>query len=181
MIEMFDVKNERVFLKKIEIPEIRLEDLFVGARVTILSRVLKVTDYGDVRTKNAFEKHRAKTFAMIKPHAYSNIGKIIDSICSNGFEINKLKMSKFSADTAAGFYAEHVGKSFFPNLSNAMTSDVCIGLELISKDAITRWREFIGPTNTAVAKTQAPNSIRAKFGVDGTCNAVHGSDSIASV
>jgi nucleoside diphosphate kinase len=50
---------------------------------------------------------------MIKPHAYSNFGKIIDSIYQSGFEINKLKMSKFSKETAAGFYAEHVGKSFY--------------------------------------------------------------------
>lgn len=89
-------------------------------------------------------------------------------------------MSKFTAETAAGFYAEHVGKSFYPNLSNAMTSDVCVGLELVAKDAVSEWRRFIGPTNTANAKAQAPNSIRAKFGVDGTLNAVHGSDSLAS-
>jgi nucleoside-diphosphate kinase len=78
MIEMFDVKSARIFLKKIEVPGIKLEDFFVGAQVTILARVLKVTDYGDVRTRNAFEQHRAKTFAMIKPHAYSNMGKIMD-------------------------------------------------------------------------------------------------------
>ena len=95
-IEMFDVKNQRIFLKKIEVPGVKLEDFFVGAQVTILARVLKVTDYADVRTRNAFEQHRAKTFAMIKPHAYSNIGKIIDQINQSGFEINKLKMSKFS-------------------------------------------------------------------------------------
>jgi len=89
-------------------------------------------------------------------------------------------MSKFSAQTAAGFYAEHVGKAFFPNLSNAMTSDVCLGLELVAKEAVTKWREVIGPTNTAVAKTQAPGSIRAHFGVDGTLNAAHGSDSMTS-
>jgi len=78
MIEMYDVKGSKIFLKKVEIPGIKLEDFFVGAQVTILARVLKVTDYGDVRTRNAFEKHRAKTFAMIKPHAYSNVGKILD-------------------------------------------------------------------------------------------------------
>ena len=113
MIEMYDVKNARIFLKKIEVPGIQLEDFFVGAQITILARVLKVTDYGDVRTRKAFEQHRAKTFAMIKPHAYSNFGKIIDSIYQSGFEINKLKMSKFSKETAAGFYAEHVGKSYY--------------------------------------------------------------------
>ena len=31
MIEMYDVKNSRIFLKKIEVPGIKLEDFFVGA------------------------------------------------------------------------------------------------------------------------------------------------------
>lgn len=58
-----------------------------------------------------------------------------------------------------------------------MSSDVCVGLELVAPDAITKWRECAGPTNTAVAKQQAPASVRAKFGTDGTRNAVHGADS----
>jgi nucleoside-diphosphate kinase len=49
-----------------------------------------------------------------------------------------------------------------------MTSDVCIGMELVSDNAVKKWRDVIGPTNTAVAKQEAPGSIRAKFGVDGT-------------
>jgi nucleoside-diphosphate kinase len=53
---------------------------------------------------------------MIKPHAYQNFGKILDAISESGFEISKLKMSKFTNQTAAAFYAEHVGKPFFPNL-----------------------------------------------------------------
>jgi len=80
-----------------EIPGLKIDDFYVGAKVTILSRVLKVTDYGDVRTRNRFEQTRSRTFAMIKPHAYQNIGKIIDAIYANGFEISKLKMSKFTA------------------------------------------------------------------------------------
>jgi len=50
-------------------------------------------------------------------------------------------------------------------------------MELIADDAVTKWRTFIGPTNTDRAKQEAPNSIRAIFGTDGTKNAVHGSDS----
>lgn len=70
-----------------------------------------------------------------------------------------------------------MGKEFFPNLSQAMLSDVTIGMELVHNDAVKKWRETIGPTNTAVAKKDAPNSIRAAFGVDGTLNACHGADS----
>ena len=38
-----------------EIPGLSLDDLYVGAKVTILSRVMKVTDCGDVRTRNRCE------------------------------------------------------------------------------------------------------------------------------
>lgn len=33
---------------------------------------------------------------MIKPDAYNNIGKIIDAIEKNGFNISNLKMTKFT-------------------------------------------------------------------------------------
>lgn len=89
-------------------------------------------------------------------------------------------MSKFSRDSATCFYKEHAGKGFFPNLLGAMTADVCVGLELVAPDAVPKWREFLGPTNSDVAKKTAPHSIRARFGEDGTRNACHGSDSAGS-
>ena len=58
-----------------------------------------------------------------------------------------------------------------------MTSDYAVGLELIAPDAIKKWRQLIGPTNSNTAREQAPKSIRALFGTDGTQNACHGSDS----
>jgi len=61
-----------------------------------------------------------------------------------------------------------------------MTSDVSVGLELVAADAVKKWRQVIGPTNSANAKAQAPTSIRGRFGIDGTRNAVHGSDSAVS-
>ena len=54
-IEMYDVKNKRIFLKRQEIPTLQLDDFYVGSQVTILSRVLKVTDYGDMFTRRRFE------------------------------------------------------------------------------------------------------------------------------
>lgn len=118
---------------------------------------------------------------MIKPDAYTNIGKIIDAIYLNGFKISKLKMSKFTPATAQIFYGEHKSKPFFPNLQQFITSDVVVGMELVAENAVDKWRQLIGPTNTQVAKSEAPESLRAYFGTDGTKNAVHGSDSSGSV
>lgn len=75
------------------------------------------------------------------------------------------------------FYGEHKGKSFYENLVNFMSSDFIVGMELVGDNAIKRWRDLLGPTNTFVAREQVPNSIRGLFGTDGTRNACHGSDS----
>lgn len=180
-LKMHDIKNNREFLKRQCIPTVQLNDFNIGQHVTILSRVLKITDYGDVATRKLFETTRQRTFAMIKPDAYSQIGKIIDSVYQNGFCINSLRMSKFTKETAGQFYGEHKEKSFYPNLESFITSDVVVGMELVAEDAVTKWRELIGPTNTQNAKAQAPSSLRALFGTDGTRNAVHGSDSQGSM
>lgn len=58
-----------------------------------------------------------------------------------------------------------------------MTSDPIIALELVAEDAVTKWRELIGPTDCVQARQVAPNSIRALYATDKTHNAVHGSDS----
>ena len=50
-------------------------------------------------------------------------------------------------------------------------------MELVADSAVDKWRQLIGPTNTLKAKEEAPHSLRALFGTDGTKNAVHGSDS----
>ena len=118
---------------------------------------------------------------MIKPDCYKHIGKIIDAVQVNGFRISKLKMSRFNEMSSGEFYGEHKGKAFFPNLQNFITSDVVVGMELVAENAIDKWRSLIGPTNTQKAKQDAPQSLRALFGTDGTKNAVHGSDSVGSM
>lgn len=114
---------------------------------------------------------------MIKPDAYSSIGKIISEVNRSGFLISRLKMSRFGMGEAGIFYGEHKGKPFFQTLMEFMTSDVVVGMELVAENAVKRWREVLGPTNSTVAKSDAPNSIRGRFGTDGTRNASHGSDS----
>lgn len=50
-------------------------------------------------------------------------------------------------------------------------------MELVKDNAIKEWRNLLGPTNTQKARDEAPGSLRAQFGTDGTRNACHGSDS----
>ena len=49
----------------------------------------------------------SRTFGMIKPDAYTNIGNILDAIEKSGFIISNLKMTKMTLQDASQFYAEH--------------------------------------------------------------------------
>ena len=110
------MKNKRIFLKRCPYAGITKDEFFIGATLTVYGRQLKIVDYGDVATRRKFEQERQRTFAMIKPDAYTHIGKIIDAIYQTGFKISKLKMSRFNKGSSEEFYGEHKGKPFFPNL-----------------------------------------------------------------
>ena len=149
----------------------------MGSIINIYSRQLKVASYGDAYTKKLFESKQSRTFALIKPDAYTHIGKIIDIIYKNGFTINHMKMFKWTLEQAQTFYGNHKGQPFFNDLTKFMSTDVSVGLELECDDAVEKWHNFIGPTNSLTARASAPNTIRALFGTDSMRNAVHGSSS----
>ena len=116
------------------------------------------------------------TLAIIKPDAYSdgNVGKIIDIIINEGFNIIAMKQIHLSKKDAQGFYEIHKERPFYDELTSFMSSGCCVVLSLERKNAISKWREVIGATNPEEA---ASDTIRKKFGKNTGNNAVHGSDS----
>ncbi|KAL9963445.1 hypothetical protein ACROYT_G026956 [Oculina patagonica] len=176
-VEMYDIKNRRLFLKRSMIDGLQLHHLFIGAVINIHSRQLSITDYADDRTSNLLRDKNEKTLAMIKPDAIAQMGSIIDMIHQKGFLICQAKMVRMTRDEASIFYSEHKGNSFFNYLVEFVTSGPVVAMELKGANAIQKWRELLGPTDSATARTQAPLSIRAKFGTDNAKNAAHGSDS----
>ena len=176
-IEMYDIKNRRTFLKRTRYEDIELADLYVGATVTVYSRQLHVIDYGDDYTASAIGSQLEKTLALIKPDAYISMGKILDAVAAADLIVAQARMVKLTPRQAQAFYAEHVGKPFFDDLVEFMTSDAVVALELAGPSAISRWRSLMGNTDPAAAD---PASLRALYGHSVTANGMHGSDSAAS-
>ena len=125
----------------------------------------------------AEEQH---TYAMIKPGYEKYWGKVIDRIIDEGLQIVQMKTMKMDMAFAEKFYAEHVGKPFFKDLSGYMTSGTIVAMELAGPNAVAKWREIIGPTKKEVAVEQAPNSLRALYARSTTENLCHGSDAVAT-
>eukprot|EP00347_Sterkiella_histriomuscorum_P013690 403363739 len=178
-IDIYDIKNKRLFLKRTRYPQVSEEDLYVGSTITVFSRQYKIVDYADDFTRKAFDQdhHVEKTFAMIKPDSYTNIGKIIQIIEQGGFKISNLRMLKLSQSDTLELYADKKNNPFIQDLVNFISSDMVVGLELVRESAISVLQQIMGPSNSLMAKNQSPNSIRGTFGKDSLRNAIHGSDS----
>tara|TARA_B100001996_G_scaffold225556_1_gene173714 strand:+ start:482 stop:901 length:420 start_codon:yes stop_codon:yes gene_type:complete len=122
---------------------------------------------------------KQRTLSIIKPDATSKniIGKIIDRFEENGLKVVAGKLIHMDHGKAAGFYAEHDGMPFFPNLVEYMTSAPVFVQVLEGDNAILKNRELMGATNPSEAD---PGTIRADFAETIDANAVHGSDSTDS-
>jgi nucleoside-diphosphate kinase len=120
-----------------------------------------------------------RTLSIIKPDATSKniIGKIIDRFEENGLKVVAGKLIHMDQAKAAGFYAEHEGRPFFPNLVEYMTSAPVFVQVLEGDNAVLKNRELMGATNPSEAD---PGTIRADFAETIDANAVHGSDSTDS-
>ena len=120
-----------------------------------------------------------RTLSIIKPDATSKniIGKIIDRFEENGLKVVAGKLIHMDELKAAGFYAEHEGRPFFPNLVQYMTSAPVFVQVLEGDNAVLKNRELMGATNPSEAE---PGTIRADFAETIDANAVHGSDSVES-
>ncbi|KAI6078958.1 Nucleoside diphosphate kinase 7 [Aix galericulata] len=179
-VEMYDVKNHRTFLKRTKYESLHLEDLFVGNKITVFSRHLSLVDYGDQYTARKLGSRKEKTLALIKPDATPKIGELVDIIINAGFTITKAKMMMLSRKEAVDFYVDHQSKPFYNELLHFITSGPVVAMEILGDEAVCKWKALLGPANSAVAKTDEPDSIRANFGHDGIRNAAHGPDSVAS-
>jgi nucleoside-diphosphate kinase len=280
-IEMHDMKNKRVFLKRCTYPTLSAQDLFVGANITVHGRSLKVVECADELTRKTLEikgdtglfvitkegqynlgaildssikrgmrvARLSKVFApmdlsdilgvtgecvvvectcegfephfnqlkelfgtavlmvagdnvstvtrfafdsgestakftncsclVIKPHAVSEgaAGQIIQRVLDDGFDVSALGIYSLTTADADDFLEVYKGvvpeyKQLVANLS----SGPCWALEVQGEDAVPSLRALCGPHDTSVAKVLFPDSIRAQFGKDIICNAVHCSD-----
>ena len=154
-IEMYDIKNSRIFLKRIVDPEIKSSTLYLGSEITIYSRQYKIVAYADEFTKKALEEIRTSTFAMILPPAYMSIGKIIDIIQCSGFAISKLKMNKLSNSEINNYLKIHSANDVTPEL---LGSDYVVGMELVKANAVAELKKLLNEVISQQIK-EAPAMI----------------------
>jgi nucleoside-diphosphate kinase len=116
-----------------------------------------------------------RTFGIVKPDAVAKgaIGGVVDMIEKFGLKIVGLRLLRMSTLEAETFYAVHKERPFYGDLVKFMSSGPVVVMAIEGENAIARYREVMGPTDSRKAPE---GTIRQKYGTDIEKNAVHGSD-----
>ena len=118
-----------------------------------------------------------RTLVIIKSDAMERrlMGEIISVYEKKGLHISSIKIIKPSMEIAKKHYLEHIDKAFFEPLIQYITrGEVCV-LILEGEHAIAMVRKINGATDPLEAEI---GSIRGRYALSKTENAVHSSDSV---
>jgi nucleoside-diphosphate kinase len=119
----------------------------------------------------------SRTLVICKPDAVERglVGELVGRLERKGLRIVAAEMRRIDDDTASRHYEEHLGKSFYDELSRFITRSP--SMILVVEGPEDTWRivrTLMGPTDPAEAP---PGTIRGDLGTVLTENLVHGSDS----
>ncbi|XP_067615026.1 nucleoside diphosphate kinase homolog 7 isoform X2 [Eurosta solidaginis] len=123
------------------------------------------------------------TLGIIKPHCIKegNLGRIISEITNNGFKITGLRMNLMERVNCEEFFEVYRGilPEYIPMVAQ-LASGISMALEIVAtddkKNSYEEFRQFCGPMDPEIAKMLRPHTLRAKFGISKTLNAVHCTD-----
>ena len=128
-----------------------------------------------------------KSYVMVKPE-FANKPEVVEEVknqllskAENQLTILKGEYIHYTSEYAQKHYAEHVGKDFYPELENYITSDVAYGMIVEGENAIAQIRAIVGSTKNPAEGTiryEIPKMLGLELRI--TQNVVHASDSTAA-
>jgi nucleoside-diphosphate kinase len=121
-------------------------------------------------------EEKESTLLIVKPDGVRRhlIGEVLRRAEEAGLTIDDLRMERIARATAEEHYGEHREKPFYEELVTFITGGPVVVARVSGENAISVWRELMGPTDPADAP---PGTIRGDFASVITENVVHGSDS----
>jgi nucleoside-diphosphate kinase len=117
-----------------------------------------------------------KTVVLVKPDGLQRglVGKIISRFEEKGLKLAGIKMVQMSDAMIDTWYAHHKEKSFFNDLKKFMEWTPIVAMVWEGLEVIPAVRKIVGSTKGREAEA---GSIRGDFGMSGSQNLIHASDS----
>lgn len=117
-----------------------------------------------------------KTVVLIKPDGLQRglVGEIMHRFERKGLKLVGVKMIRLTDEIIDNWYAHHKEKSFFQTLKDFMEWTPVVAMVWEGIEAIAAVRKVVGITKSREAEA---GSIRGDFGMSGSQNIIHASDS----
>jgi nucleoside-diphosphate kinase len=116
-----------------------------------------------------------RTLVLVKPDGVQRglVGEILGRLERKGLKVVGLRLLWVPRDMAERHYAIHVGKHFYAELVEFITSGPVAAIAVAGPDAVAVVRRLVGATMPHQAE---PGTIRGDLGVSGLRNLTHASD-----
>lgn len=120
-----------------------------------------------------------RTVVLIKPDGIQRglVGEIMHRFERKGLKLVGLKMVNMTDEMLDSWYAHHKDKPFFKDLKSFMRWTPVVAMVWEGLEAIAAVRKIVGITKAREAEA---GSIRGDFGMSGSKNIIHASDSLES-
>ncbi len=122
-----------------------------------------------------------RTLLMLKPGVLQRrlAGEMVKRIENKGLRLIAMKMRQLDRETVRAHYAEHVEKSWFPDVEAFTLKGPVILMVAEGKNAVSVMRKMAG---TTYVEDMEPGTIRGDFALGTTKpdNCLHASDSVES-
>lgn len=161
-VEMYDLKNKRMFLKRCPYPQLSTKELFIGSTITVYSRQLKLVEYGDEATRRAFASQTTSAVIVIGSNAIGETGNIIDFLTACNHRITNCQLCVLPKQTAADLqlsercFALDVTGGDIANLENVLKDKFpSVTTFTDEKTQLVRVATFESPMTTATLNSCA--------------------------
>jgi nucleoside-diphosphate kinase len=117
-----------------------------------------------------------RTIVLIKPDGLQRglVGEIMHRFERKGLKLVGIKMIRLTDDILENWYSHHKDKPFFATLKSFMEWTPVVAMVWEGVEAIAAVRKIVGITKAREAEA---GSIRGDFGMSGSQNIIHASDS----
>lgn len=133
---MYDPKAKRSFLKRVAIPDLRVEELHVGSTVTIYARQCLIKSYGDANTAAKLGSLRSAATLKITPLGFAQSGQILSIIEGTGLRISQLRLVNDGGPVMAVEVCGDSAEERCLSACNSISTDV---VQMVSRDEFQKY------------------------------------------
>jgi nucleoside-diphosphate kinase len=177
-IEMYDIKQKKVYLKRVGYPGVQLKDLVIGATVIIFSRPLLIKSYGDRFTATKLISKLERALLVVRLESNTLLGDLFNYVIDHGYTINQMRKVKFSNETAQEFLSISYSNEDTEKYKQRLLSGVVYAFTLMKENCVNSLAYLLGPEDINQACINYPESLRGYFMTDKENGFAHASKSI---